>query len=178
MRLVALMTLILILSAPAATAAGGGTDRIQWDTQTPTILFRHVSESVYFGDAPGTPRILLRADLAGRLMSFAPADTALYAVFVPDPDRLLELRDRLGELGSTHRWSDCLHGSLVEGFSFERIYLDRNGTVLIQADEARHPEGNYLAVVNGAGEILGSRPVWAAPRETGAVASNESAASR
>lgn len=178
MRFVAGLVGILILSSFAAPAAAGGNDRIQWETETPTILFRHVSESVYFGDTAGTPRILLRADLSGRLLSLAPADTALYAVFLPDRGRLNELRDRFAELGLSRDLSRSIHCPLSDGLSFERIRLDRNGRVLIRADESRHPRGEYLAVVNGVGEILGSRPVWTAPRESGAVALNEPAAKR
>jgi len=179
MRLVAGLVgimIVLALVVPVTAVAG---PRIQWETKTPSIHFRHVSESVYFGDTTGTPRTLLQASLSGRLLSLAPADTALYAVFFRNRDELSKLTRLLNDIGTPTEWNASPHCPLDRGrASYERIRMDGNGRLVIQADEARHPASNFLAVVNSAGEILGSRPVWTAPRESGAMANNETAATR
>lgn len=181
MRLAAGMVGALTLLAIAVPATADSGARIRWETETPSILFRHVSESVYFGDSAETPRTLLYASLSGRLLSLAPADTALYAVFVDDREQLHRIGELLNELGTHREWPAAPHYPLSlggNGASYERIPIDRNGRLVIHADEARHPAAHYLAVVNSVGEVLGSRPVWAAPEESGAMALNETSEPR
>lgn len=155
----------LVVVAPAAARATG---RIDWEPGPPSVLFRHV-------DLPasgGVPQAQLLADLNGRLRSLAKADTALYAVFLDRADDVETLSAILRDHGSPARWTGRGFDPEVSTFlttraAVEPIRLQTNGSLTIHADEGRFPGMDFVAVVNGAGDILGARPVWQAARAVG-----------
>jgi hypothetical protein len=107
------------------------------------------------------------AALHGRLLAFERADTSLYAVFLDSPSRMPQLRRILQSVGGPARWRETerpeLTSFLDHGASFEWLPLKKSGALTVVADDNRQPGKTYLVVINGSGEILGSRPLWDAP---------------
>jgi hypothetical protein len=158
------LTGLLAVLAPAATLAAG---RIDWDPGPPSVLFRHVTWPAATGAAP---QAQLLADLNGRLRSLAKADTALYAVFLDRAADVQTLAAVLRDHGSPARWRARAYDPEVSAFlttqaAVEPIRLQTNGSLTIHADEGRFPRKDFVAVVNGAGDILGARPVWQSARD-------------
>jgi hypothetical protein len=111
------------------------------------------------------------AFLPGRITTFALADTALYAFYLEEPRDLTALARALDEPEGPSQWEQRfgdgdLTALLHRPSSFERIEIEPNGTLTLLADDVLHPGMRVLAVVNGKGEILGSRLLWsdASPR--------------
>ncbi len=166
MRKVPITILILLLAAAPAGALAG--DRIAWDPGPPPIGFRHN------GAQPGgdlSARPILISELRGQSLSFSPADTALFAVFLAGPAEMSELLRQLHSSGAGALFA-CAGGFSTSpqatpppaslGFCAQRLRIGSNGTVKVRADEGRHPGKNLLAVVNATGEILSVRPLWRA----------------
>ena len=100
----------------------------------------------------------------GRLIAFSPADTRLFAVFLEDESAVARLERRLRGR-AVQPMPDLLRDALPGTASFDELKLERNGRLTLFADEAVRPETEWVAVVNGSGEILGSRPLWQGSRE-------------
>lgn len=169
---------LLTPAAASATAPTGSSaaDRIAWEPGPPAVGFHHGQSLT----TAAPPRALLVADLHGQALSFSPADTALFAVFLAGDQDLGALRDALRRSGAGGLVA-CAEGivfasrtsSPVLDFSAERVEVGLNGTLKVRADEGRHPGRDRLAVINAAGEILSVRPLWRA-----ASAQSDMAASR
>ncbi len=152
--------LILPLALIAAQASAG--ERIAWEAGPPAVCFRHSP----FPTGEGfSARPLLVADLRGRTTSFAPADTALYAVFLAGDREMNELRQLLHGTGVSALLA-CADGIPVTAaapaldLATQRLRVGPNGWVEVHADEGRAPGKDRVAVINAAGEILAVRPLW------------------
>lgn len=164
-RFMAFLILPLVLTVARASAG----ERIAWEAGPPAVNFRHGACPA--GGAPPA-RPILMADLRGRTLSFSPADTALYAVFLDGERELYELRRLLRHTGVSALLA-CAEGIPVApvapapttfDLAARRLRVGANGAVEVHADEGRYPGKDRLAVVNAAGEILAVRPLWhAAP---------------
>ncbi len=160
---IALVGLVAVLAPAGAGAAG----RIDWEPGPPSVLFRHVSWPTPAGTPP---QAQLLADLNGRLRSLAKADTTLFAVFLKNADDVPRLAAFLRDHGSPARWRSRAFDPEVSAFlstpaAVEPVQIRTNGSLTIHADEGRCPGMDFVAVVNGAGDILGARPVWQSARE-------------
>lgn len=155
--------LILPLALFVAQASAG--ERIAWEAGPPAVCFRHTP----FPTGEGfSARPLLVADLRGRTTSFAPSDTALYAVFLAGDRETTELRQLLHGTGAS-TFLACADGipltvaapapAALDLFA-QRLRVGRNGSVVVHADEGRAPGKDRVAVINAAGEILAVRPLW------------------
>lgn len=105
------------------------------------------------------------AFLPGRITTFALADTALYAFYLEEPRDLTALARALDTPEGPSEWEQeygdgDLTALLHRPSSFERIEIEPNGALTLLADDVLHPGMRVLAVVNGKGEILGSRLLW------------------
>lgn len=168
---VALLGTVLALSAGPA----GAGNRIRWEPGPPSVVFRHVTWPEALGRTGARTQLL--ADLDGRLLSMARADTALYAVFLNRTADVPHLTALLRDFGSPGHWVEEAYNPRLSAFlagsvGYERIRLGVNGALTVHADEGRFPDKRVVAVVNGAGDILGVRPVWqsAVPAEEAASA--------
>jgi hypothetical protein len=135
--------------------------RIAWNEQE-TVVKTWVRPA-----APGseTGREVQRvASLQGQILAFDRADTSLYVVFLDSPSRMPQLRRVIDRVGGPGRWRQAdrpeLAAFLDDGASYEWLPLRPSGALTVVADSQRQPGKTYLAVVNGAGDILGSRPLW------------------
>ena len=183
MRWASVIVGILVLAGSFASGPARAGDRIQWRGGEPSIFFRHISAPGPSGNMYVSPRTLLMAQLQGRLLSFSERDTVLYAVFLRSAESLPALGRLLSRPGGR---SLCLlqqrirrcPGQLGISGPIQRVRLESNGLVTVDADEGEHPGADFLAVINGAGEILGARPVWSAPERRATIALNEASPAR
>lgn len=154
--------LLLLVLIPAAASAA---DRIAWEPGPPAVGFRH--GAVVAGGSQSV-RPCLVADLRGQTMSFSPADTALYAVFLAGEREMTGLRQLLRRSGVS-AFLACADGIPVTvaapspaalDLAAQRLRVGLNGSVVVHADEGRAPGKDRVAVINAAGEILTVRPLW------------------
>ncbi len=163
----AVLKILIISIASLALAAGAvlAQERVRWEPGAPAVLFRHVPPEI--GGRSGGGDALLLADLSGRLTTFARGDTALYAVYLPDRAHAHELAELLRRAPDRSRWlhagTDPDLGRFLRASAvLQPVELGSNGALVLHADEGRIRGKDYVAVVNGAGEIVGARPVWSA----------------
>ena len=92
--------------------------------------------------------------LQAQLKSFAPEDASLYAVF---------LKDRR-DVGSVEKELAKDSQLLTEKNGLRALWLplDTNGRLTLRVDEADREGKNWVAVINGKGEVLGVHALWAA----------------
>ncbi len=177
MQSAARFTVLLILPLALIVAQASAGERIAWEAGPPAVGFRH---SLFPAGGESSARPILVADLRGQTTSFAPADTALYAVFLAGEREVTELRQLLRRTGVS-AFLACADGLPVTAaasapaaldVAAQRLRVGPNGSVEIHADEGRTPGKDRLAVINAAGEILAVRPLWhaAAPPPDMAVA--------
>lgn len=168
MQSAARLTVFLILPLALFVAQASAGERIAWEAGPPAVGFRH---SLFPAGVESSARPILVADLRGHTTSFAPADTALYAVFLAGEREVAELRQLLRRTGVS-AFVACSDGLAVTAapaaaaldVATQRLRVGPNGSVEIHADEGRTPGKDRLAVINAAGEILAVRPLWhAAP---------------
>ncbi len=160
-RLMAFLILPLVLIEVPASAG----ERIAWETGPPAVGFRHTPFPAGGGSSA---RPILVADLRGQTISFSPADTALYVVFLAGERETAELRQLLFRTGVS-TFLACANGirvtapapaAAVLDLVAQRLRVGPNGSLEIRADEGRAPGKDRLAVINAAGEILAVRPLW------------------
>ena len=118
-----------------------------------------------FSHDPGTQAIPHRfCVIEGSLQSLARADASLYAVFLDGPSGLSRLESTLETYGAPAGWSaQDLPAEATATLSVAWIPLNPNGGITLRVDEAHQPGKELVALVNAAGEILGTRDLWAAP---------------
>jgi hypothetical protein len=177
MQLAARSMAFLILPFVLIVAQASAGERIAWEAGPPAVGFRHGSFPAGGGSSA---RPLLVADLRGQTMSFSPADTALYAVFLAGDLELTELRQLLHRTGVSAFLASAdgipvaaaVPAPTALDLVARRLRIGPNGSVEVHADEGRTPGKDRLAVINAAGEILTVRPLWhaAAPLPDVAVA--------
>ena len=154
--------LVLPLALIAAQASAG--ERIAWEAGPPAVCFRH---SPFPAGEGFSARPILVATLRGRTTSFAPADTALYAIFLAGDREMNELRQLLHGTGVS-AFLACADGIPVVAapapatldLAAQRLRVGPNGWIEVHADEGRAPGKDRVAVINAAGEILAVRPLW------------------
>jgi hypothetical protein len=149
----------LIGVALSLAAQARAESRVEWETGTPEITERH-------SDSPSEAHRV--AALCGRLSSLSRSDVRLYAVYLHRRSQLHDLVDVLREAGSPAAWRGAAGSETLRRFldgpgSYEWIELKPNGGFTLFADNHRQPDKDYVVIVNGAGDILGARPLWAAP---------------
>ncbi len=137
-----LIVSLLLIALPATTLAG---NRIEWDAGASSVL------ALLGEDGDGTRVALHRGHLTG----FSPADAALFAVFLARAD-WNDLREHLGDHVSADRLADL---------TSEPIHLGQSGALTVFVDEARQRGSEVMVVVNGNGEVLGTRDLWEADRQ-------------
>ena len=149
MRLGVLCGLVVSLTCSAMTAWGQG-PRIEWQEDS-VSWHRHCA----FAHGPAEDAAEHRfVTLEARLSSFAPEDASLYAVFLKDKRDLGTVEKELAKDSSL----------LTEKSGLRPLWLplDTNGRVTLHVDEADREGKNWVAVVNGKGEVLGVHALWAA----------------
>ena len=90
--------------------------------------------------------------LEARLTSFAPEDASLYAVFLKDRRDLSTVEKELAKDARLLTAKNDLRALWLP--------LDTNGQFTLRVDEADREGKNWVAVVNGKGEILGVHALW------------------
>jgi hypothetical protein len=155
MRLITLTLLGTVLMAPATPQAQ---PRVNWETDSPEITERTAPDAEFHRVAP----------LKGRLSALSRGDVRLYAVYLERRGDTGSLMKVLREVGSPAGWreageSETLGAFLTGPGSYEWIELQVNGAFTLYADNHRQPGKDYVVIINGAGDILGARPLWSAP---------------
>ena len=149
MRLGVLCGLVISLTCSAMTAWGQG-PRLEWQVDAlswhRTCAFAHDP-----ADATKEHRFIT---LEARLTSFAPDDASLYAVFLKDRRDLGTVEKELSKDSSLLKAPNGLRALWLP--------LDTNGRLTVHVDEADREGKNWVAVVNGKGEVLGVHALWAA----------------
>lgn len=150
-----------VLSLPAASSAQ---DRVQWTTAQPEVstVTHYVTEAENAAPVRRTHRV---ARLDGRLATFSPADAALYAVYLETASEVGSLYRVLESVGAPPAWQALRERGETASLgntTYEWVSLQANGAFSLVADEGRQPGKNYVAIVNSAGHVLSTRPLWRA----------------
>jgi hypothetical protein len=144
--------LVLSLTCSTMMAWGQG-PRLEWQPESSSLSWhRHCA---FLPQTPGEPCPEHRfVTLHAQLRAFAPEDASLYAVFLKDRRDLGPVEK---ELAKDPRLVTRKNGSLRALW----LPLDPNGRLTLRVDEADRKGTNWVAVVNGKGDVLGLHPLWA-----------------
>jgi len=152
MRLGVLIGLVTSMTCFSMTAWGQG-PRLEWQVESsPVSWHRHCAFAP--NDPADTAPEHRFVTLQAQLKSFAPEDASLYAVFLKDKRDLGTVEKELAK-----------DTTLLTGKSDLKalwLPLDTNGRLTVRVDEADRLGENWVAVVNGKGEVLGVHALWAA----------------
>jgi len=149
MRLGVLCGLVVSLTCSTMTAWGQG-PRLEWQIDS---LSWH--RNCTFAHDPSEDAAEHRfVTLEAQLTSFAPEDASLYAVFLRDKRDLGPVEKELAKDTTL----------LTEKNELQALWLplDTNGRLTVHVDEADRQGKNWVAVVNGKGDVLGVHALWAA----------------
>jgi hypothetical protein len=149
MRLGVLCGLAITMTCFSMTAWGQG-PRLEWQEDS-VSWHRHCA---FMHDPAEDSSEHRFATLEAQLTAFAPEDASLYAVFLKDK----------GDIGSVEKELAKDSSLLAEKNDLRALWLplDTNGRVTVRVDEADRQGKNWVAVVNGKGEVLGVHALWAA----------------
>jgi hypothetical protein len=145
-------------------SVGHAAPRLQWDAGGGTVSWHRACTFAHSDPALESSAAHRFVTLRASLRSLARSDAALYAVFLDDALDLDDLKELLESAGAPPGWSNAAGGPV----RCEWVAMAMNGAITLRIDEAHHP-GNLVAVVNGAGEILGSHRLWAANDDLAAL---------
>ena len=147
MRLGVLCTLVIGLACSTLTA--WAQPRLEWQVESASWHRNCAFAPHELGESSPEHRFVT---LRVQLTSFAPEDASLYAVFVKDRQ----------DLGSVEK-EIAKNTQLLTAKSDLRalwLPLDTNGQLTLRVDEADREGKNWVAVVNGKGEVLGVHALW------------------
>ncbi len=161
MRLGVLFGLVISMTCFSMTAWGQG-PRLEWSVDS---LSWH-RNCAFAHDPADASREHRFVTLEAQLKSFAPEDASLYAVFLKDKRDLGTVEKELAK--------DTALLTAKNDLKAQWLPLDTNGRLTVRVDEADREGKNWVAVVNGKGEVLGVHALWAA----GDVADQGRAASK
>jgi hypothetical protein len=148
MRLGVLCGLVIALSCSTLTASAQ--PRLQWQVESSSWHRNCAFAPHEPGDASPEHRFVL---LQAHLTSFAPQDASLYAVFLKDRRDLAPVEKELAK--------DTRLLTAKNDLRALWLPLDPNGSFTLRVDEADRHGKNWVAVVNGKGEVLGVHALWA-----------------
>ena len=152
MRLAVLSGLVVSLTCSALTAFGQG-PRLEWQVGSSSVSWHR--NCAFLHHEPGEDSLEHRfVTLKAQLRSFAPEDASLYAVFLKDRRDLGTVEKELAKNTSLL--------TAKSGLDALWLPLDTNGRLTVRVDEADRQGKNWVAVVNGKGEVLGVHALWAA----------------
>ena len=152
MRLGVLCSLVISLTCSTLNAWGQG-PRLEWQVESSSVSWHRNCAFLHHEPGEDSPEHRF-VTLEAQLKSFAPEDASLYAVF---------LKDRR-DLGTVEKELAKNTSLLAEKSALDALWLplDTNGRLTVRVDEADRQGKNWVAVVNGKGEVLGVHALWAA----------------
>ena len=158
----------MAVAVTLVASAGQAAPRLQWETGGGTVSWHRACAFAHPDPVLESAEAHRFVTLRGSLRALARSDATLYAVFLDEDLGLNDLKELLDTAGAPPAWTNSDGAGPGGPVPCEWVSMGMNGAITLQIDEAHHP-GNFVVVVNGAGEILGSHRLWSANHDLAAL---------